>query len=189
MRKVRFSLVVAICLLIGAGPMATAIWAQSPGEITGIQWQWAQLTETEPASQSVVPDPENYVLVLNVDGTASLKADCNMVTWTYTLEGSSLTFNTLGPSTLAFCGEESSDQQYLAFLGKGGTVSLENDRLVLVLNENAGSMVFDNAGPAETVPETMPQTGGASAVVPWAATMLTGLAALGTGAALRRRKQ
>jgi heat shock protein HslJ len=189
MRKLPFTIFVAVCLLIGAGQMAPATWAQSPEEITGIQWQWAELTETEPASQSVVPNPENYVLVLNADGSASLKADCNMVAWTYTLEGTSLTFNTLGPSTLAFCGEESLDQQYLGLLGKGGTVSLENDRLVLELNDNAGRMVFNNGGPAETAPETAPETGGASVVVPWAATVLAGLAALGTGAALQRRKR
>ncbi len=189
MHRLFFAILVAVCLMFGTGQMVPAARAQSPGEIIGIQWQWAQLIETEPASQSVVPDPENYVLVLNADGSASIKADCNMVIWTYTLEGTSLTFNTLGPSTLAFCGEESSDQQYLGLLGKGGTVSLEGDRLVLELNDNAGRMVFDNGGPAETAPETIPGTGGASVVGPWAATVLAGLATLGTGAALRRRKR
>ena len=189
MRKNVFTLLIAICLLMGAGQMAPAAWAQSPGEITGIQWLWAELTETEPAAQSVVPDPENYVLVLNADGSASLKADCNMVSWTYTLEDSSLTFNTLGPSTLAYCGDDSLDQQYLGLLGKGGTVSLEDDRLVLELNENAGRMVFNNGGPAETAPETLPENGGASLVAPWAATILAGLASLATGATLRRRKR
>jgi heat shock protein HslJ len=189
MRKLRFTFLLATCLLITAGLMAPATWAQAPGEITGIQWQWAELAETEPAGQSVVPDPENYVLVLNADGLANIKADCNMVSWTYTLEDSSLTFDTLGPSTLAFCGEESLDQQYLGLLGMGGTVSVENDRLVLELNENAGRMVFNNAGPPETAPEAIPETGGAPVVVPWAATLLAGLAALGSGAVLRWRKR
>ena len=187
MRKRLFTVLVAMGLLV-AGLLAPAAWADSHGEITGIQWQWAELTETEPASQSVVPNPENYVLVLNADGTASLKADCNQVQWTYTMEGDSLTFNTLGPSTLAYCGDESLDQLFLSKLGMGGTVSVEDGRLVLELNENAGRMVFNNGGPAETAPETVPETGGASPVAPWAATVLAGLAALGTGAALRRRK-
>jgi heat shock protein HslJ len=188
MSKKLFAILLAACLLVGAGQMAPAVWAQSADEITGIQWQWAQLTETEPASQSVVPDPENYVFVLNADGTVSIKADCNMVSWTYTLEGDSLAFNTLGPSTLAFCGDESLDTIFLEKLGKGGAVSLEDGRLVLVINENAGQMVFDNGGPAEA-PPTVPETGGALVVAPWAVTMLAGLAALGTGAALRRRKR
>jgi heat shock protein HslJ len=184
MRRMVFTLLATLCLLIGAGQVA---WAQVADEIVGIQWQWAQLTETEPASQSVVPDPENYVLVLNTDGSVNLKADCNVVQWTYTLEDSTLTFNTLGPSTLAFCGEESSDQQFLEFLGKGGTVSLEDGRLVLTLGDGSGTMVFDNGGPAATVPPALPATGGAAMVAPWAATLLAGLAALGGGLALRRR--
>jgi len=187
MRKRLFTTLVAMSLLMTA-LLAPAAWADSHETILGIQWQWAQLTETEPASQSVVPDPENYVLVLTDDGSAILKADCNTVQWTYTIEGDTITFNTLGPATLAFCGEDSSDQIFLAKLGMGGTWSVENGRLVLELNENAGMMVFDNGGPAETAPETIPETGGALAVAPWAATVLAGLAALGTSVALRRRK-
>ncbi len=185
MRRIVFTLFAALCLLVGAGQVALA---QVGGEIVGIQWQWAQFTETEPASQSMIPDPENYVLVLNPDDTASLKADCNMVTWTYTLVDGTLTFDTTGPSTLAFCGEESSDQQFLEMLGKGGTVSLEDGRLVLELSDGSGRMIFDNGGPAQEVPLELPATGGAAVVAPWAATMLAGLAALGGGLALRRRK-
>ena len=187
MRNNLFTIFVAVCFFVAAGLMAPGAWAQAPDEITGIQWQWAELTETEPASQSVVPDPENYVLVLNDDGTANIKADCNQVQWTYTLDGTSLTFDTLGPSTMAFCGEDSLDQLFLSKLGTGGTVSVEDERMVLELNENAGRMVFDNAGPTETAPDTMPETGAAMLVTPWAATVLAGLAALGTGVALRRR--
>jgi heat shock protein HslJ len=160
------------------------------GEVTGIQWQWVELTETEPASQSVVPDPENYVLVLNGNGSANLKADCNQMRWTYTLEGTSLTFNTLGPSTLAYCGDDSLDQLFLGKLGVGGTASVEDERLILELNENAGRMVFGNGGPAETPPPAMPEAGGAAATaVPWVAMVLAGLAAMGTGAAVQRRKR
>ena len=188
MRKSMLGVLVALGLLIGAVQMAPAAWAQSTDEIIGIQWQWVQLTETEPAAQSVVPDPENYVLILNADGSVNLKADCNMVMWTYTLEDTTITFNTVGPSTLAFCGEDSLDTIFLEKLGKGGTVSLEDGRLVLELNENAGRMVFDNGGPAEAPPATTPATGSALAVAPWAAAMLAGLAALVTGAGLRRKR-
>jgi heat shock protein HslJ len=185
--RVRLFTILLTLGLIGSALMAPAAWADSHEGITGIQWQWAQLTETEPAAQSVVPDPENYVLVLQADGTANIKADCNQVQWTYTLEDTSLTFNTVGPSTLAYCGDESLDQKYLEMLGKGGAVSVEEGRLVLKLSENAGQMVFDNAGPA-AAPETLPQTGGAPVVTPWAVTMLAGLVTLATGVALRRRK-
>ena len=188
MRTKLITILAAVGLLL-AGLLAPIASADSHGPLLGIQWQWAQLTETEPASQSMVPDPENYVLVLSDDGSAILKADCNTVHWTYTVEGNTISFNTLGPATLAFCGEDSSDQIFLAKLGMGGTWRVENGRLVLELNENAGTMVFDDGGPAETVPETMPETGGALVLAPWVATVLTGLAVLGTGVTLRRRKQ
>ena len=192
MRKRFLSILVAMGLLV-PGLLAQTAFADSHGQFLGVQWQWAELTETQPASQSVVPDPENYFLVLNEDGAASLKADCNMVQWAYTLEDSVLTFNTVGPSTLAFCGEESLDQLFLGKLGLGGIVSIEDDRMVLDLNENGGRMVFDNGGPAETAedaaPETMPETGGAWVLGPWAAAVAAGLATLGAGAALRRRKR
>ena len=171
--------------LIGQALMAPVVWADTHGEILGIQWQWAQLTETQPAAQSVVPNPEKYVLVLNEDGSANIKADCNQVQWTYTLEGTTLTFNTLGPSTLAFCGEDSSDQQFLELLGKGGTVSLEDGRMVLKLSDDSGTMVFDNAG----APGTLPETGGAPLVAPWAIPTLAGVVMLAAGAALRRWKR
>jgi heat shock protein HslJ len=136
----------------------------------------------------VVPDPENYVLVLNEDGSANIQADCNQVQWTYTVDGDTITFNTLGPSTLAFCGEDSSDQTFLEKLGMANTWRVEEGRLVLELDEDAGTMVFQNGGPADTAQGTLPETGGAAAAAPWAYTVLAGLAAAGTGLVLRRKK-
>jgi heat shock protein HslJ len=192
MSKRLFTISVVMGLLL-TGLLASTVWAQTQDDITGIQWQWAELTETEPASQSVVPDPENYVVVFGADGSASIKADCNQVLWSYTVEGNILTFNTLGPSTLAFCGEDSLDQMFLTKLGMGGTFSIEDGRLAIELNENAGRMVFNNGGAAptepETAPETMPVTGGTSLLAPWMIAVLAGLAVLGTGAALRWQKR
>lgn len=172
--------------LLLAGVLVPTAWADSHGAILGIRWQWTQLTETDPAGQSVIPDPESYVLVLDADGSANLTADCNQVEWTYTVEGDTISFDTLGPSTLAFCGEDSLDQIFLEKLGMGGTWRVEDEQLVLELNENAGTMVFDNGGP---VPTLLPETGGPAALVPWAGiALVSGLATWGMGVALRRRK-
>jgi heat shock protein HslJ len=185
----RLFVVSLVAGLVLAGLLVPAAWADDHGAILGIQWQWTQLIETQPASQSVIADSENYVLILNADGSANIKADCNQLQWTYSVEGDTISFNTLGPGTLAFCGEDSSDQIFLGKLGMGGTWRIENEQLVLELNENAGTMVFSNGGLAETTPPTLPETGGAVVLGPWASTLLVGLAALGTGVALRRRKQ
>lgn len=121
----------------------------SASDIVGITWQWAELVEAEPAGRSVVADPENYTLALMPGGTASVKADCNQVSWPYTLEGSKLAFDALFATTLVSCPPGSLYDQYLKLLGNDGTVALESGQLVLELNNDAGRMVFDNSGPAQ----------------------------------------
>jgi heat shock protein HslJ len=109
--------------------------------ITGVEWQWSGLIETMPAAQSVVPDPENYTLVLQPDGALHIKADCNVVGGSHTLEGNGLTI-TLGPSTMAYCGEQSLDQQYLKLLSHVDGYGIEDGQLVLKLQADAGRMIF-----------------------------------------------
>jgi heat shock protein HslJ len=112
-------------------------------DITGVTWQWWGLVETEPAAQSVVPNSENYTLVLQSDGSLHVKADCNVVGGAYTLDGDALVIE-LGPSTMAFCGEASLDRQYLELLGGVESYALEDDQLIL--KSSAGDMIFARAG-------------------------------------------
>ncbi|ABE51297.1 META domain-containing protein [Methanococcoides burtonii] len=113
--------------------------------VANIEWQWSGLIETESGSQSVVPDPENYTIVLNSDETYSIKADCNVGSGGYTLEGSNLTLSS-GPITLAYCGSDSLDTQYLSLLNNVTTVSMDNDQLVLGIGENGDRMLFVKGG-------------------------------------------
>ncbi|MCD4703481.1 MAG: META domain-containing protein, partial [Methanosarcinaceae archaeon] len=98
-------------------------------------------TEVSPASQSVVPDPENYTLVFWPDGTYAIKADCNLGSGGYTLEGNDLTLAP-GPITLAYCGPDSLDNQYLSLLSNVTSVSMNNDHLVLGIGDNGDRMLF-----------------------------------------------
>jgi putative lipoprotein len=113
-------------------------------EIIGVTWQWEGFQDQSDGEGTdiTVPNPDAYTLTLQPDGTAAIKADCNLVSWTYTLEGSSLSFNTLGPSTLAFCPEPSLSEQYLALLGNTATFVTEGDKLILNLFADAGNMIF-----------------------------------------------
>ena len=111
-------------------------------EIVGTTWQWEAFQDTAGINDITVPDPENYTLTLNEDGTASIKADCNLVTWNYELDGSQLTFDTTGPSTLAMCDENSLDTQYLERLGATATYVMEDGKLFLNLWADAGNLVF-----------------------------------------------
>ena len=115
---------------------------QTDQPITDIDWQWSEMVETEPASQSLVPNPENYTLRLLADGTLGITADCNMVGGSYALDGSALTIE-LGPSTMAFCGEDSLDQLFLGFLSNVESYAIEDGQLVLELKDGAGRMTFN----------------------------------------------
>ncbi len=114
-----------------------------PSEVLGIAWQWSGLVETEPASQSLVPHPENYTLLLQPDGSLEIKADCNVVNGSYVaLDGGAISIQ-LGPSTAAFCGEASLDQQYLELLNSVDGYASEDGHLTLNLEDGAGNMLFD----------------------------------------------
>ena len=110
--------------------------------IIGITWQWEAFEDSAGENDVDVPDPENYTLTLNEDGTASIQADCNQVTWPYELEGNQLSFNTLGPSTLAMCPEDSLDTLYLQRLGETATYVTADGNLFLNLKADAGNMEF-----------------------------------------------
>ncbi len=138
-------LVLMLVVIVGCGDPGSSI---SKSDIAGVEWQWSELKETQPTGQSVVPDPDNYTLVFQPDGMIDIQADCNLVGGSYTLEDDSLSLE-LGPSTMAFCGEESLDQQYLASLDNVESASLEDGHLVLHLKDDAGKMVFNNGGPSE----------------------------------------
>jgi heat shock protein HslJ len=134
---------IMIVLLLALFSFASACSNQTAGKsVVDTTWQWASLVETEPASQSVVPNPENYTLILQTDGNLSIKADCNMVGGTYILDGNTLTIE-LGASTMAFCGEQSLDQLFLEILNRVESYTIENDQLVLILENDTGKMTFN----------------------------------------------
>lgn len=110
-------------------------------EVIGIPWKWEAFND---AGETHIPveDPDRYTLQLLPDGQALIQADCNSMSWTYTLDGERLTFEPLGATTLASCGEGSRDQEYLAYLGQVVSYLVNQDRLFLDLQDETGNMVF-----------------------------------------------
>jgi heat shock protein HslJ len=136
--KVSFNALLIACILalFACGSQA------SKQSITDAQWQWTAMDETEPSSISLVSDPTNYTLMLKSDGSFDLKADCNMVLGTYILEGNSISFK-MGPSQMAYCGDASLDVQFLDFLGRVESYSLDTGKLILNLMNDSGKMTFE----------------------------------------------
>lgn len=99
-------------LLAACTQAATSTPADS---IQGIIWQWKSVTNQSTSETTTVPNPENYTITFNADGTLNGKADCNTFNGTYSQENG-FTIK-LGATTMAYCGEASLDQQYLQLLG------------------------------------------------------------------------
>jgi heat shock protein HslJ len=130
-------------------------------EIVNVAWLWQAFAQNEPPGQTVVPNPADYTLLLNPDGTFTAKVDCNQALGSYTLEGSNLTLEP-GPSTLAACGPDSLSDQYLALLSQVNQFELIEGQLFLV--GESGQMAFINGGqaeaaaPAEPTPAPVPES-------------------------------
>lgn len=132
-----------VLLVIGMLILAACGGQEEAESIVGTTWQWQEYQDSAGENNIDVPDPQNYTLTLNEDGTANIKADCNQVSWTYELDGNELTFNTLGPSTLAMCAEGSLDTVYLQRLGETATYVTSEGQLFLNLKFDSGNMIFN----------------------------------------------
>src|SRR5882672_874638 len=115
--------------------------SSSGSGLTGNTWQWTASTTTTPASQSVVPDPQNYTIEFKANQTFEAEADCNHVsgTWAST-SGDGLTI-TLGSSTAVACGPDSLESTYIDGLSKTSLYVLEEDKLILHQGDQ-GTMSF-----------------------------------------------
>ena len=146
-RTFRYSIIMAVLLAALFTMVACSSGDDDGDSITDKEWQW-ELVKDQPAGETTtVSEPENYTLVFRDDGTFSGKADCNEISGTYSQEGGF--FLTLGPSTMAFCGEESLDQLYLDLLNNvvaGGPAG--DDRFALEWAAGEKRMEFINGGSA-----------------------------------------
>jgi heat shock protein HslJ len=117
----------------------------SANYITGIAWQWT--TVTDQGKTTTVPNPANYTIIFNTDGTLNGKADCNTFNGVYSQQNG-FTIK-LGASTLAFCGEALLDVKYTQLLSNvaaGGPDGAGG--LALETAGGAQRMVFKNGGAA-----------------------------------------
>lgn len=104
---------------------------------TGIVWEWVDVVNRSNSETTTVPNPENYTIIFNEDGTFTGMADCNAIAGTYSTDNGFIL--TLGPSTMAFCGEESLDVQYTTLLSN----------IVAGGPDGSGGFALETAGGAE----------------------------------------
>ena len=134
-----------VLLAAACGSTATPTPANT---IQGIVWQWVSVTNQSTGELTSVPNPENYTVAFNADGTLNGKADCNTFNGSYSQENG-FTIK-LGATTMAFCGEASLDQQYLQLLGDIAAGGPDGQGGLAL--ETAGGeqrMIFTNGGKAD----------------------------------------
>ena len=144
MKKIMiFTLVLASLLFLAACETAS-----TSDTITGIVWQWTSVKDRVTGEETTVPNPESYTITFNEDGTLEGKADCNNFSGTYSQENGFAI--TLGPTTMAYCGETSMDTQYLQLLGSVAAGGPDGQGgLALETAGGAQRMEFQNGGKAK----------------------------------------
>ena len=112
-------------------------------EVKGVPWRWSGLLQGgDSTGLFPIPDPENYLLRLDEDGSFIAKADCKSLGGTYSLSGSELTLD-LGSTTKRSCGKDSRSDEYIGLLAKVATYEIhEEGALALGLQDDAGYMYF-----------------------------------------------
>jgi heat shock protein HslJ len=122
------------------GFAALPAFAQEGGsDLIGITWQWQAQVDSSGETSTTVPNPENYTVLFNEDGTVSVQNDCNGGGGGYTLDGESLTLTGLF-TTLIFCGDQSLDAVFNMALNQVESYAVANG--VLTLNLADGSKLL-----------------------------------------------
>lgn len=120
-------------------------------ELIGIPWEW--VSTTDPVQGTVaVNDPSRYLVLFNDDNTAYVKADCNNVQATFTVEGSSLAIS-LGASTRAACPPDSQGAVFLQQLANVAIYTIQGGNLYLDQMADGGTMRLVPQGAPVPAPE------------------------------------
>lgn len=101
-------------------------------------WRWIELRGSDPIE---VPNPNLYTLEFGADGGYAFRADCNNGGGSYEVQGDQLS---LGPAamTQAACPPGSLGNRFATSLGGAARYSRDAERLVIELEDGAGSLVF-----------------------------------------------
>jgi heat shock protein HslJ len=106
----------------------------------GANWRWVGKSGSETIT---VPSPNQYTIAFNATGTYAVKADCNVGSGNYTLDGTKLRINQ-GALTKAYCGDASLDRTYLASLYRVTSYVMDSqDRLVLIMISPNERLLFE----------------------------------------------
>jgi heat shock protein HslJ len=111
--------------------------------LAGYTWVLTAITEQQPRIDHVV-EPGNvgrYAIAFANDGTATITADCNQVTATYTTTAGGGLEIIPGASTMAMCPDDSLAQPFVGALSLASSYNVHGNTLTMYLG-NEGHLDF-----------------------------------------------
>lgn len=124
----------------GGGSVETETPAEEVS-ITSQEWIWLN-TQFNDNSTVEPSTPGAFTATFTEEGTLAVTTDCNNGNGSYEVgEGNTLTFGPMA-STRKFC-ENSNEQDYFAQFQEVQSYLIEDGRLILILNFDSGSMIFE----------------------------------------------
>ncbi len=109
-------------------------------DITGIEWQWQYAHELN-GEGVAVPNPAQYKLTLNPDGTVNILADCNSASGFYQVSGNRIRIE-VETMTQALCAPESLSDQFIQGLSQASFYEVSDANLFLSPGAEGSIMIF-----------------------------------------------
>lgn len=128
-----------LCLIPGILVACTS-GSTSGGSLTGVVWQLTNVTFDGQTTNNIISEPTKYTIQFQTNGTANVKADCNVAVLSYSTNNNKLTIKA-GPMSLAYCGTGSLSSEFVNALQQATSYSLQNNTLTINTGSN-GSMIF-----------------------------------------------
>lgn len=111
----------------------------------GAGWTWASY-DSESGNSLEVENSERYTLIFIDETSVGVVSDCNFSMPTYTVSGSQLAIN-METADLIACEEGSRSEQFLELVASAGTLTINGESLLIDLQDNAGTLVFQANDP------------------------------------------
>ncbi|KND48803.1 MAG: hypothetical protein AB198_01125 [Parcubacteria bacterium C7867-003] len=141
-------------LLIGFYALNSYIYNEKQGNsvtqpenvLENTEWEW-DYTQILPGKKVVTPERGKFILFLK-DGKVTSTTDCNSMSGQYVKDGEVLSFTPF-TSTKMYCAG-SLESEYSRQIGLTNSYTIAGNELRLILNRDAGIMVFKKRSSSET---------------------------------------
>ena len=118
-----------VLLILTVGAVGCDESPTGPTELVDITWKLETVAHVGSALVTV-PNPDQFTVRFETNGTLSVRADCNTCTGRYVLDGSTVSIGNLA-CTLVACPTPGLDTLFTSGLQNAKTVTVNNDNLIM----------------------------------------------------------